>query len=201
MATTLNVIENKSLRKLERTIADGLKSFVEVGQALAEIRDSRLYRESHKSFEAYCLDRWQFKRQRAYELIEASGVAERVSEISDTLPKESHAAELAALPEAEQAETWQEVLAETDDKPTAAKVREVVERKQPKVAEVERDREAAKSFHQRGGDDDEEFEPAEAEPVNLNSDLDAVKAGYLALSFAKQVAMCDFIQDNPPKGK
>lgn len=152
--TTLNVLENKSLRKLERTISDGLKSFVEVGQALAEIRDSRLYRESHKSFEAYCLDRWQFKRQRAYELIEASGVAERVSEISDTLPKESHAAELAALPTEQQAEAWAEVTTETD-KPTAAKVREVVERRLP-------DKEVRIPVPEYGDD----FEPAEAEPVS-----------------------------------
>lgn len=180
--------ENKSLRRLERTIESGLQSFVVVGKALVEIRDSRLYRESHKSFEAYCSDRWNIKRQRAYELIEASGVAETVSEISDTLPKESHAAELAALPEEEQAETWAEVIIEHGDKVTAADVKAAVAKKLPdKAARI------PVPEYSIPEDEDEEFEPAE--PGYLNADLDAVKAGYLALSQAKQIAFRDWIED------
>lgn len=33
--------------------------FVECGNALAEIRDKRLYRGTHDTFEAYCYDVWK----------------------------------------------------------------------------------------------------------------------------------------------
>lgn len=181
MSTALNVLENKSLRRLERTIESGLQSFVTVGKALVEIRDSRLYRESHKSFEAYCAERWNIKRQRAYELIEASGVAERVSQISDTQPKESHAAELAALPEEQQAEAWQEVV-ETTDEPTAAVVKEVVAKRLPDKAV-------------RIPVPDYDDEPAEAETTGIPL-LDAQKsilAIFEPLNKAEREELVDFV--------
>lgn len=41
----------RSLEENEAIIERGLATFVEVGTALAEIRDNRLYRESHGTFE------------------------------------------------------------------------------------------------------------------------------------------------------
>lgn len=36
------------------------------------IRDNRLYRESHKTFETYCRERWNMSRPGAYQLIETA---------------------------------------------------------------------------------------------------------------------------------
>src|SRR5687767_13487946 len=90
----------RSLEELESVIERGLRTFVEVGSALLEIRDRRLYREQgHGRFEDYCRARWGLKRQRAYELMEAAGTVAAMSEISDIpVPhRESHAAALAPL--------------------------------------------------------------------------------------------------------
>jgi hypothetical protein len=50
--------EIDNLNRLEATAQDGLETFVEIGSALAEIRDRRLYRDSHASFDEYVRDRW-----------------------------------------------------------------------------------------------------------------------------------------------
>lgn len=44
----LTTTETERLTDLETTIERGLKTFVEVGQALMEIRDGRLYRARGK---------------------------------------------------------------------------------------------------------------------------------------------------------
>lgn len=75
MVPALSVEECNRLERLEGTIAAGIKTFIEVGRALAEIRDGHLYRQDHSTFESYCKARWQFTRQRAYQLIGAAEVA------------------------------------------------------------------------------------------------------------------------------
>lgn len=54
----LTTTESSKLCQLESTIEAGLKTFVEVGSALMEIRDSRLYRQEFGTFEDYCRERW-----------------------------------------------------------------------------------------------------------------------------------------------
>jgi hypothetical protein len=68
-----------SLEHYEQIIAQGIKTFVQVGQALLTIREHRLYRESYTTFEDYCRQRWDLSRPYAYQLIEASQVVNRVS--------------------------------------------------------------------------------------------------------------------------
>jgi protein gp37 len=95
------------LARHEATIGRGLSTFVEVGRALVAIRDGRLYRGTHATFEEYCRQRWDFDRTRAYQLIDAAGVVDRVSTIVDTPPAtESQARPLARLPVAEQPAAW-----------------------------------------------------------------------------------------------
>lgn len=69
----------RSLKQHEEIIADGMKSFLYVGQSLMAIRDGKLYSDNHDTFEAYCKSRWGFSRPRAYQMIEA---AEVVSDLS-----------------------------------------------------------------------------------------------------------------------
>jgi site-specific DNA-methyltransferase (adenine-specific) len=80
---SLTTREQRELERAERTIAKGLKSFLEVGLALKEIRDQRLYRQQFDTFEAYVSERWELSRTRAYELCAASEVVADLSAIAD----------------------------------------------------------------------------------------------------------------------
>lgn len=86
------------LFELERVIAAGLQSFIEVGNALMEIRDKRLYKEQgYKNFEEYCHERWKWGRNYANKQIKAAKVA---GVLGTVVPKSERVArELADQPE------------------------------------------------------------------------------------------------------
>jgi hypothetical protein len=73
--TAITKPETADLARLERIIERGMPKFREVGEALAQIRDQRLYREKWGTFEEYVKQRWNWTRQRAYHLIDAAAVA------------------------------------------------------------------------------------------------------------------------------
>ena len=58
-------------RKVER-------AFYEAGTALKELRDRRLYRSTHKTFEEYVQDRFGMKRAHSYRLIDAAAVVDNL---------------------------------------------------------------------------------------------------------------------------
>ena len=72
----MTVSEAVRLKQLETTITKGSKAFIEVGLALAEIRDSKLYRVHFSTFEKYCEAKWNWSKQHVYRLIECAPVAE-----------------------------------------------------------------------------------------------------------------------------
>lgn len=123
---TLNPAAQVALISCEQRIERGLKTFIDVGQALAEIRDSRLYKGAHDTFEAYLEQRWNMSRSYAHRMIAA---AEVVLPIGNTdLPSptnEGQARALAAVPEPERAEVWREATERTGGKPTAKVVTEI----------------------------------------------------------------------------
>ena len=126
-ANGMSPMERRHLGALERRIANGLQTFREVGSALLEIRDQRLYRETHTSFEAYAAERWSLSRARAYQLIDSASVVKVLGD-PDGLRNEAQARELVTLePEAAQA-VWTRVteVAEQQDRPiTASLIRRV----------------------------------------------------------------------------
>lgn len=114
----------RRLAHLEGVIERGLETFVEVGRALMEIRDQRLYRETHKTFEAYCRERWGWGRNYANKQITAAEVAK---ELGTTVPNEAVGRELAPLldkPE-RMREVWKEAVLANGPTPTAAEVRAI----------------------------------------------------------------------------
>lgn len=131
--TTLGPVtaaERGRLADLEGTISKGLGTFVEVGTALAEVRDGRLYRDGCGTFEAYCASRWGLSRSSAYELMSA---AEVVSGIPDTAPRPlnvDQARALAAAPPEERGEVMEKVAA--GGKPTTKAITETIRAKHPK---------------------------------------------------------------------
>jgi len=96
-APSLELTDRLRLETLERVIERGLATFVEVGQALIEIRDQRLYRATHTSFEDYCLERWGFRRAHAHRLIQSVEVLEALSPMGDSPVSERQARELTPL--------------------------------------------------------------------------------------------------------
>ena len=120
---SLTAMELSELTHAEAAIERGLASFVEVGEALARVRDGRLYRDRHGTFEAYCRDRWGLPRTRAYDIISAAETASAVSEISDTPPaNEAQAKALRGLPPEQAAETMRAAAEVTGGRVTAAAI-------------------------------------------------------------------------------
>lgn len=110
-ATALTKVESKQLDALENTIETGLVTFYEVGSALKEIRDSKLYRGVFSTFEDYCRQRWLMQKTLAYGYIQACELRDNLSAIAETLPSnESQARPLTKLEPEQQREAWQQVL-------------------------------------------------------------------------------------------
>lgn len=125
------------LDELEEVVARGLDTFREVGMALFAIRERKLYRTTHGTFEAYCLDRWGFTDRRARQMIEAAEIGTMVP-----VQNERQARALAPLadePEAMQS-AWNEANDATNGKPTAEAIREA-------VAQARADRQAIRDLN------------------------------------------------------
>ena len=80
---SLTPIEKTNLVELEATIEKNLQSFYEVGFALMQIRDNKLYRENYITFEHYCKEKWKMSRPQAYRLIASAEVTDNLSPIGD----------------------------------------------------------------------------------------------------------------------
>lgn len=109
-----------ALSGYEQTIERGLNTYIEVGTALGQVREQRLYRAQYASFQAYCATRWGFTGRRGNQLIEAAEVG-RILPIANA----GQAAALAAVPEPERAEVLAEATERSGGKPTAKTITEV----------------------------------------------------------------------------
>lgn len=123
----LTPAENRHFGSLEKRIERGLQTFREVGQALMDIRDQRLYRAAYKTFEEYCTNRWQMGRDRAYQLIGAAEIAVMLDD--PALTNEAQARELVPIlhdkGEEEVKVIWQRVR-DTGQPITAPLIRQAV---------------------------------------------------------------------------
>jgi hypothetical protein len=73
--------ERESLAQCEAAVETLKVAFWAAGKALQIIRDSRLYRATHDSFDAYCLDRWDMTKSYATRLIRTWRIAEALFEL------------------------------------------------------------------------------------------------------------------------
>ncbi|MEH1806270.1 hypothetical protein [Nostoc sp.] len=111
-------------RKVER-------AFFEAGKALMELRDRRLYRSTHKTFEEYCRSRFGYTRMAATYKIAAATVMENLSTIGlQILPtNERQVRPLVALEPEVQRTAWQQAVQVAGGKvPTGRIVKDVVQR-------------------------------------------------------------------------
>ena len=114
------------LKALEVRIEEGQQAFVVVAQALLEIRDRKLYRDTHSTFQNYCRTRWGFSGTHAYRFIEAAGVIQdiKTSPIGDILPTtESQCRPLTVVEPEQRAKVFQNAVerAKREKKPVGAR--------------------------------------------------------------------------------
>ena len=111
-ANILSAAERRERDALENTVQ---QAFFVAGQALKLLRDKRLYRETHRTFQSYVRARFNFTRAAAYYLISATDVVNNLKcqQIVDTnkgtmvLPtKESQVRPLTKLTPERQREVW-----------------------------------------------------------------------------------------------
>jgi hypothetical protein len=123
--------ERERFAELEAAIERGSGTFAEVGRALLEIQQRRLYRlAGHRTFAGYVSKRWDLSSAHAYRQIDASKVVDLLAP-SGELPlpaNEAQARELAPLahdPDAIRA-VWTETVQGAGGRVTARAIRERV---------------------------------------------------------------------------
>jgi hypothetical protein len=122
----ITAAEAARLTELEDVIGRGMQTFVEVGTALAEVRDSRLYRQVAATFEEYCREQWGLSKPYATQLITAADVTVAIATERPDLPppsREAQARELAKVEPERRAEVWTAAVESTGGKPTASAVK------------------------------------------------------------------------------
>lgn len=123
--------EQDRLARYETVIERGLRTFFEVGTALVVIRNERLYRAEHPTFEEYCRDRWGMGRNYVNKLVAANEVVANLGTIvpKNQLPaNEAQARPLTRLSDPEQQrQAWEQVVQRAaGDRITARLVDQVV---------------------------------------------------------------------------
>ncbi|MFJ4799162.1 hypothetical protein [Kitasatospora purpeofusca] len=145
--------EKEMLARCEAAVDSLALSFWLAGKALNVVREGRLYRETHGTFEEYVLARWNMKRNYANKLIRTWRIAEAVFDSKSNAlvlngttaaARAKHEQQVAALRrELNQAMVWELVavaekhspevaasvlgmVAEVESKPTAAVVKRAV---------------------------------------------------------------------------
>lgn len=108
------------------------RAFVEAGLALAQLRNRRLYRSTHKTWEAYCLDRFGYGRDSADLKILAAEVVQNLEDLPtigrQVLPtSERQVRPLTALEPDDQREVWQQAVEKAGGIPSGRIVKSIVE--------------------------------------------------------------------------
>jgi hypothetical protein len=127
--TELSEEEQQERERLEKQIVN---SFYQAGVALRELRDKKLFRSTHSTFEEYARDILGFSRIRLYQLMGAAQVYENIRENVNApltlLPTtEYQCRPLVKLSEREQVRAWKLAVKESGEKaPTSNMVKQAV---------------------------------------------------------------------------
>jgi hypothetical protein len=111
----LSAEERIRRRQLILVVERGLSQFLAVGAALLELRSSRLYRETHDTFESFCRETFGLARSTTDQVIRSASTAQLLLATGAELPANTSEAVIrpvSALPSAElQTATWQLIQA------------------------------------------------------------------------------------------
>ncbi|MHC5916432.1 MAG: hypothetical protein ACYTXE_36855 [Nostoc sp.] len=149
---TINVTAVEVPELTEQEISDRLhlerkveKAFFEAGKALMELRERRLYRSTHKTFEEYCRDRFSYTYRHVNYLIAGCLIVDNIkmgtnssqnesqdemgTNSSQILPtSEVQVRPLAKLEPQQQPEAWQQAVEKAEGKvPSGRIVKDVVQ--------------------------------------------------------------------------
>jgi hypothetical protein len=126
--------DEQHLQSQEQIIESGLGVFYQVGLALKEIRDKKLYKlQGYHSFNDYCEEHWEIGKRYAYMQIESSTVMEnlRTSNPPFLPTTEWQVRPLTKLNPQQQRQVWEKIVASVESgggepKVTAALVEKMV---------------------------------------------------------------------------
>jgi len=138
MTTALTTVEKGELAEFEQVIQSGLQTFAEVGNALLAIRDGRLYRSEHGTFDAYCKDRWGMSKTHANRLVESAKVIGNLTPIGVTPTTESQARPLSRLAPERQTEAWKGATEKAESEGRRVTARDVEEQVKERTTEKTR---------------------------------------------------------------
>ena len=128
--TELTQEEQSDRLHLERKVE---RAFFEAGKALTELRDRRLYRSTHKTFEEYCRERFGHSRRQSYLLMDAAVVFDNLMEKCDPMDhilptNERQVRPMTKLEPHQQQEVWVKAVEQSGGKvPPARIVKNVVQ--------------------------------------------------------------------------
>lgn len=133
LATTelaaLNTSEIDELVEFEAIIEQSQALFIEVGNSLMAIRDAKLYRATHTTFEAYLAERWPaISKRRGYQLIDAAAIAKSVP-----ITNERQARALKNVPVETAKAAYQQASAAANGTPPTAKAIQAVLQPDPNL--------------------------------------------------------------------
>ncbi len=112
-ATPLTPEEQEALRDCETQLSRYKQAFLDAGRALRTIREGKLYRETHATFEAYCGEKWGFTADRAGQLMRGTETVETLIEagVTDLPTNEAQVRPLSKLDDEQQVEVWKQAVA------------------------------------------------------------------------------------------
>ena len=129
-AEELTQEEERLRTHLERKVE---RAFYESGKALQQLRDRKLYRSTHGTFEEYCRDRFSFSRRQPYYLIDAAAVVDNLSEKCEPMvhilpTNERQVRPLTQLDPDQQRQVWQQAVQASGGKiPSGRVVKDIVQ--------------------------------------------------------------------------
>lgn len=160
MGSKLSAPERKAWKQHLRTIQRGWDTFVEVGQALKEIRENRLYREEFPTWEAFCRQIVGSSKTQANRQIQASALVIEMREMTPNgvksdpdlpLPaNEAQARVLAPIKGAEKRwEVWEAAVRQSDGNQVSAEMIQEIAVEKGVIEKPERRKQPAKSSKEK----------------------------------------------------
>lgn len=126
-------IEQRTMTVRERSRLQACETDIDKGgglilTSLRVIRDERLYRDTHDTFEGYCVERWGMHRMHAHRIIAHGNVLHHLANDPDLYPigiqiAERATREISELPPEEQVKVVKAVVVDKKEKPTAKAVK------------------------------------------------------------------------------
>ncbi len=189
----LDELETIRLDVLERVVERNLDGFYNVGKALEEIRDKRLYRATHSDFGIYLNERWEMSRTRGYQWIETAKVADQLGGALGEQPKEAHVRAVAPLVK-EKPEVVQETIdsVKATGKVTAKKLADDANLKLGKKAvSAGVDKSAASAIADKGEQLVLDFEGDERQKWQARAD----ECGYTLTEYIRALVEADLAKE------